>query len=133
VEGALAGAEAIAERGGAALHGRVLEQARTELRLRLSLVLLRDGLERGQEAARLQQDEPGRDREERGDLLGRKLRERADAREVAVGEIPESDGEDVELALLDELEQEVERALEALDGNARRLRADQGSASWSAS
>src|SRR5207245_1984337 len=121
VERALSRAKTVAERAGALAHDRVLEEPRAELFFRLAL---RDGqrLERWQQAARLQEHEARREREERRDLLRRQRLERAHAREVRVSAVGEAYGADVEAFLLDELAEKVERAVDPLDRDARRLR-----------
>ena len=126
VEGPLPRAHPVAQGGGALPDGGVLDEPRAELLLADGVVLRGDRLERRQEAARLQQDESRREPQERGGFLGRERAHGPDTPQVFLREIPEPDREDVQLALLDELEEEVERALEALDLDARRARADDG-------
>src|ERR671937_719205 len=107
---------------------RVLEEARAELLLGLAL-LLGKRLEARQEAPRLEQDEPRGEREERRDLVRGQRGHRAHARQVRVGEVPETHRDDVELLLLDELEKKIERPVESLDANPRGLRFHHGRAS----
>src|SRR5207237_10486382 len=128
-----AAAEAIAQRCRAFAHDGVLEQPRAQLIFTFTLVHLVEWEERREQAARLQQHETRREREESRDLIGRQRVERADAREIRVGEFAELHREDVELLLLDELEQKVERTVEPLDGDVWSLRPEpHGRASRSA-
>ena len=131
MERALARAQPIAQRRRALSHDGVLEEARPKLLLGLALVL-GQGLERRQQASRLQEDETRGEREERGHLIRGEPGHRAHPREVRVGQVPQSYGEDLELPFLDELEQQVERSVESLDRHARGLRLHHGRASRSA-
>src|SRR5437660_3570270 len=131
VERALAGAETRTELARALAHDRVFEQPCAQLLLRFS-VLQRERLERRQQAPCLQQNEPRGEGEESRDLVRGQRRHRADTREICVGQIAEPHREDVELLLLDELDEQIERPVEALDRDAGRLRLHHGKASRSA-
>src|SRR5688572_15140762 len=133
MEPSLAAAQAVAQRSRTFANDRVLEQPGAKLFLALALVRLGKRQQRRQQTAGLQQNEARREREERGDLFCRQGVQRAHPHEIRVGEVAEAHRQDVELLLLDQLEQEVERTVEALDRDVRTLRADHhGSASRSA-
>src|SRR2546430_129883 len=100
MEGPHPTAHPVAERTGALTHDRVLHEARAELLLGLALLLFYRR-ERWQEAARLEQHQARCEREERRDLVSGQRGERAHARQIRVGQIAQTHGEDVELLLLD--------------------------------
>jgi hypothetical protein len=113
--GAKAGVLAVAQRAGGLLDRLVLAQPLDQVGRVLDLLALGRPRRARQQDGRLDQQQLGRDGDEVGQVVRVDRLERVDVGQVEVGDPGQRDGRDVELAPLGQLEQQIERAVEATE------------------